>query len=124
MEEKILKVTEDTEIVIDEDRASILNSEYRELVSKATALDILSAAMQRMGKVDDNLVWAVTGANPDKQIKELQAEKDRYWEWYSKEREKAEGLQKQVETLQRKLNETEATIEALRQDEETEESNG
>lgn len=119
MEEKVMDITENAEIVI------IPTGEYRELVSKATALDILSASMQRMGKVDDGIVWAVTGANPDRQIKELQDEKDRYWEWYSRENKKVKDLEEKVSKLTDDLKSAQMLLstycDAISEDDETEE---
>lgn len=75
-------------------------SRYEEMMQKATAFDILTAAVRRKGEVSAEIVWAVTGADPDVPIKELKEQSDKYWGYYTKEREKNEQLQKKVEKLQ------------------------
>lgn len=83
-------------------------SRYDELMAKATAFDILTAAMKRKGEVSDDIVWAVTGAEPEPEIKKLQQKSDDYWRYYTKEKEKTEELQALVVKLRKEIEVLEA----------------
>ena len=69
---------------------------YEELVSKAAALDILKASLQKSGSVKDDVVLAVTGAALDAEAIELKQTADRYWEQYWAEHQKVETLEKKL----------------------------
>ena len=92
-------------------------SRYEELFAKATALDILSAALKRKGEVSEDIVWAVTGAEVDIQVRNLKQKADDYWGYYSEEKKKTEALEAKVKDLQK-------YIDSLMPEEEEEGGNG
>lgn len=89
---------------------------YEMLVSKAAALDILTADLKRRGSVHDEIVLAVTGAIPDHLIQEALKDKDQAWGFYWKEKNKAEELQGKVADLQRRLSQAEELLNDLHRD--------
>lgn len=92
---ELTKETETEELFIE-----VPLNRYEELMQKSAAFDILTAAVRRKGEVSAEIVWAVTGADPEVPIKELKELADKYWGYYSKEREKTEQLQMKVVKLQ------------------------
>lgn len=80
------------EIMIDD-------KEYRELVAKAAALDILTAHINATGKVNDDVVYAVTGTTGI-QSKEND---NQYQRWWLDTIAKNEALIKENEALKQKL---------------------
>ena len=96
-----IQINDDSENVLEEELViEVPLSRYEELMQKATAFDILTASVRRKGEVSAEIVWAVTGSDPDVPIKKLKEESDKYWGYYTKEREKNEQLQKKVDKLQ------------------------
>lgn len=89
---------------------------YEMLVSKAAALDILTADLKRRGSVNDDIVLAVTGAIPDHEIQEALKDKDQAWGFYWKEKKTVEEQQAKIETLQRKLSQAEEQLNELHRD--------
>ena len=89
---------------------------YEMLVSKAAALDILTADVKRRGSVHDEIVLAVTGAIPDHLIQEALKDKDQAWGFYWKEKKTVEEQQAKIETLQRKLSQAEEQLNELHRD--------
>lgn len=89
---------------------------YEMLVSKAAALDILTADLKRRGSVNDDIVLAVTGAIPDHEIQEALKDKDQAWGFYWKEKNKVQELQEKTEELQRKLSQAESQLNELHRD--------
>lgn len=89
---------------------------YEMLVSKAAALDILTADLKRRGSVNDDIVLAVTGAIPDHEIQEALKDKDQAWGFYWKEKKTVEEQQAKIETLQRKLSQAEELLNDLHRD--------
>ena len=77
------------------------DKEYRELVGKAAMYDTLKAAIKAMGKVDDDVVRALTGTLND----ESKAEADKNWDYFWKERQKNEEMKLQMAALERTNNE-------------------
>lgn len=90
---------EKMQIEIDDGTVVISAAEYRELVSKASALDILTAQIERTGTIEETVVRSVTGTT---QKEELVSKKDAdaYWAWYMEAKKKAEGLSAKVATLE------------------------
>lgn len=95
-EEKMLEMLPHV-VMIDTDR-------YEELVSKAVALNILTAHIKTTGKVDEAVVRAVTGAYDQKEMVS-KAEADRWWDWYVAEKELCEKLQAENRDLKKLLDE-------------------
>ena len=89
---------------------------YEMLVSKAAAIDILTADLKRRGSVNDDIVLAVTGAIPDHEIQEALKDKDQAWGFYWKEKKTVEEQQAKIETLQRKLSQAEEQLNELHRD--------
>lgn len=50
-----------TEIPLEDCIIAISTNEYREIVTKAAALDILAAAIRKTGTINEDLIRAVTG---------------------------------------------------------------
>lgn len=100
-----------------EEMISIPLSRFEELFAKAMSLDILKATLRRKGEVNNDIVWAVTGADPSLPIKDLKDKADTYWGYYSKEKEKSERLEAEVADLKRH-------IATLMPDEEDQEEGG
>ena len=77
----------------------ILSDELIEFIQKAAALDILSAAVKATGKVDDDLVRAITGTLTDEPMVPKK-EADNYWGYYMNAKAEKDKLSKQVAELQ------------------------
>ena len=84
---------------------------YEELVSKAAMLDCLASAIKSMGKVDDDVVKAITGTLSDQPMVPKK-EADNYWSYYTRESAKNRELESKVSQLERARNEL---IEILKQ---------
>ena len=116
-EEDILtgKVTEEDFLEMETGLVTIDADHYEELVSKAAALDILTADLKKRGSVNDEVVWVVTGADPDRGIKDALYEKDQAWSLYWK-------AQKHLDELEKEL--ADAKIALQNQEREKEEDHG
>lgn len=99
------------EITIDE-TVIISPEKFEQLCSKAAALDILTASIQRSGEVKSDIVLAVTGALPNHDIEELKKENQNNWNYYWKEKQRTEALEAKLAQLERAKKELE---EILRQ---------
>ena len=95
------------EITIDE-TVIISPEKFEELCSKAAALDILTAHINKTGKVDDDIVFAVTGTTDIK----IQTKADDYYKWWCEAREERDKLKEKVAQLDHARNEL---IEILKQ---------
>ena len=113
------------EITIDE-TVVISPEKFEQLCSKAAALDILTAHIKKTGKVDDDIVFAVTGTTDIK----VQNKADDYYRWWCETRDERDKLKEKVAQLDHARNEL---IEILKQNkigpyadqaEEEEESHG
>ena len=103
-EEDILS-EEEAELLEEIGMVTVDVDRYEKLVAKAAALDILTASIQRKGDIDDDVVLAVTGAIPSKEIEELKRDKDNYMTKYWQERDKNEKLQRKLAEAECSLNE-------------------
>ena len=99
-EEDILtgKVTEEDFLEMETGLVTIDADHYEELVSKAAALDILTSCIQITGKVDDDIVKAVTGtiAKVDMVPK---TEVDEVWGYYTHKNEENSKLKQEIASL-------------------------
>lgn len=95
------------EITIDE-TVIISPEKFEELCSKAAALDILTAHINKTGKVDDDIVFAVTGTTDIK----IQTKADDYYKWWCEAREERDKLKEKIAQLDHARNEL---IEILKQ---------
>ena len=95
------------EITIDE-TVIISPEKFEELCSKAAALDILTAHINKTGKVDDDIVFAVTGTTDIK----VQNKADDYYRWWCETREERDKLREKVAQLDHARDEL---IEILKQ---------
>lgn len=99
-EEDILtgKVTEEDFLEMETGLVTIEADHYEELVSKAAALDILTSCIQITGKVDDEIVKAVTGtiAKVDMVPK---TEVDEVWGYYTRKNEENSKLKQEIASL-------------------------
>ena len=83
-------------------------AKFEELCSKAAALDILTAHINKTGKVDDDIVFAVTGTTDIK----IQTKADDYYKWWCETREERDKLKEKVAQLDHARDEL---IEILKQ---------
>ena len=83
------------EITIDE-TVVISPDKFERLCAKAAALDILTASIRRKGEVNEDIVWAVTGAEPDTVVEKLKKEVSERFDWYWREKQKAEALEARI----------------------------
>lgn len=113
------------EITIDE-TVVISPDKFEKLCAKAAALDILTAHIKKTGKVNDDIVFAVTGTTDIK----VQNKADDFYKWWCEAREERDKLKEKVAQLDHARNEL---IEILKQNkigpyadqaEEEEESHG
>ena len=95
------------EIMIDE-TVIISPEKFEQLCAKASALDILTAYIQKTGKVEDDIVFAVTGTTDIK----IETKADNYYKWWCEAREERDKLKEQVAKLDHARNEL---IEILKQ---------
>lgn len=101
-EEDILtgKVTEEDFLELDPGLVTVEADHYEELVSKAAALDILTGYIRATGKVDDDIVKAVTGTIAKEDMvpkKEL----DEVWEFYHNKTREIDKLKQEIASLTR-----------------------
>lgn len=84
-EEDILtgKVTEEDFLELDPGLVTVEADHYEELVSKKAALDILTSYIQITGKVDDEIVKAVTGTIAKVEMVPKK-EVDEVWSYYNR----------------------------------------
>lgn len=89
---------EEAELLADVGLVTIDADHYEELVSKAAALDILTSCIQITGKVDDDIVKAVTGtiAKVDMVPK---TEVDEVWGYYTHKTEENSKLKQEIASL-------------------------
>lgn len=89
---------EETELLAEVGLVTIDADHYEELVSKAAALDILTSCIQITGKVDDDIVKAVTGtiAKVDMVPK---TEVDEVWGYYTYKDEENSKLKQEIVSL-------------------------
>lgn len=90
-------------VMIDTDR-------YEELVSKAVALSILTAHIKTTGKIDEEVVRAVTGTYAQREMVS-KAKADQFWGWYVAEKETCNQLREENEKLKEMLDEAKKTEE-------------
>lgn len=109
-------LTEEEALEMEVGLVTIDAEHYEMLVAKAAALDILTADIRKRGEIHNEVVWAVTGADPEHEIKEALKDKDQAWGFYWKEKNKAEELQGKVADLQRKLSQAEELLNDLHRD--------
>ena len=109
-------ITEEEAILEEVGLVTLPVDHYEMLVSKAAAIDILTADLKRRGSVNDDIVLAVTGAIPDHEIQEALKDKDQAWGFYWKEKKTVEEQQAKIETLQRKLSQAEEQLNELHRD--------
>ena len=92
------------------------DAEYRELVSKAAALDILTARIKANGgTVEPEVVYAVTGTTKD----QIKTDADKFESWWHEECQNSRNLSSKVDELRQKVADLEHArkelIEILRQ---------
>lgn len=90
------------EILIDD-------KEYRELVTKAAALDILTARIRATGKIEDEVVYAITGTTKD----QIMTEADKFEGWWREELATNRKLKEENDKLKDKIDELEEKIDAM-----------
>lgn len=90
---------ERVQLEIDDGTVVISAAEYRELVSKAAALDILTAWIRKTGGVNEAVVRAVTGTFQEKEMVP-RSDADAYWGFYMDAKKKADDLSAKVATLE------------------------
>ena len=82
------------DIMIDDD-------DYRELVSKAAALDILAAHIKATGSINDDVVYAVTGLTGIQN----DGETKKYADWWHEECRENEKLKARIAELELQIHE-------------------
>jgi len=105
--------TEDVGLEPIEMNAQIMidDKEYREVVSKAAMFDCLASAIRAMGRINDDVVMAITGTLTSEPVVPKK-EADNAWRCYFKETEKVKTLEEKVAQLDHARNEL---IEILKQ---------
>ena len=101
-EEDILtgKVTEEYFLELEPGLVTVEADHYEELVSKAAALDILTGYIQITGKVDDELVKAVTGTIAKVEMVPKK-EVDAVWGYYNHKNSEVDKLKQEIASLTR-----------------------
>jgi len=84
---------------------------YEDLVVKAARLDLLAEAIRKSGKINDDIVRAITGTLDAVEMVPKKTADD-FWSYYRKEQEKTEKLKMEVASLKKAKDEL---IEILRQ---------
>lgn len=74
----------------------ILDDQMVEFIQKAALFDCLTAAIRKMGKVDDDVVRAITGAIDPKENEEL----EKFRSWWHESYAKNDELEKRVKKLE------------------------
>lgn len=112
-EEDILtgKVTEETLLELAPYMVMIDADRYEKLISKAAALDILTAQIRTTGEINETVVRAITGTLEAKELVP-KSEADSYFNWYVEKRKVCEEQSKRIASLEHARDEL---IELLRQ---------
>lgn len=79
-------------VMIDADR-------YEKLISKAAALDILTAHIRTTGEINEDVVRAITGTLEATDLVP-KAESDAYFNWYMEQKKKADEQSKKIASLE------------------------
>lgn len=101
-EEDILtgKVTEEDFLELAPKLVAVEADHYEELVSKAAALDILTGHIRITGKVDDEVVKAVTGTIAKVEMVP-KTEVDEVWNYYYHKNSEIDKLKQEIASLTR-----------------------
>lgn len=75
------------------------DNEYRELVAKAAAMDILTAQIRTTGEINETVVRAITGTLEAKELVP-KSEADSYFGWYVEKRKVCEEQSKKIAALE------------------------
>jgi len=78
----------------------ILDEQLVEYIQKASLFDCLANTIRITGKVDDDVVKAITGAIAEVEMVPKK-DADNYWRYYMREQDKTKELQEKVATLER-----------------------
>lgn len=73
---------------------------YEELVSKAAALDILTAQIRATGEINETVVRAITGTLDCSEMVP-KTEADSYWGYYMKEKKKTDEMSLRLVSLEK-----------------------
>ena len=74
----------------------LLDDQLVEYIQKAAMFDCLASTIKTTGKIDDDVVRALTGTNDPKEHEDIIM----YRSWYNSEKQKNEELQKEIERLE------------------------
>ncbi len=77
----------------------ILDDQLVEHIQKSALFDCLASAIKLTGKVDDDLVKAITG-NLSQEEMVPKKEADNYWGYYMREQQKSKELEEKVASLE------------------------
>ena len=77
----------------------ILDDQLIEFIQKAAMFDCLASAIKLTGKVDDDLVKAITG-NLSQEEMVPKKEADNYWSYYMRAQQEAKELEEKVASLE------------------------
>ena len=101
-EEDILtgKVTEETLLELAPYMVMIDTDRYEKLISKAAALDILTAQIRTTGEINETVVRAITGTLETTELVP-KSEADSYFGWYMEQKKKADERSKKIADLER-----------------------
>lgn len=78
----------------------LLDDQLIEFIQKAAMFDCLANTIRITGKVDDDVVKAITGAIAEVEMVPKK-DADNYWRYYMREQDKTKELQEKVATLER-----------------------
>lgn len=78
----------------------LLDDQLIEFIQKAALFDCLANTIRITGKVDDDVVKAITGAIAEVEMVPKK-DADNYWRYYMREQDKTKELQEKVATLER-----------------------
>ena len=78
----------------------LLDDQLVEYIQKASLFDCLANTIRITGKVDDDVVKAITGAIAEVEMVPKK-DADNYWRYYMREQDKTKELQEKVATLER-----------------------
>ena len=78
----------------------LLDDQLVEYIQKAALFDCLANTIRITGKVDDDVVKAITGAIAEVEMVPKK-DADNYWRYYMREQDKTKELQEKVATLER-----------------------
>lgn len=78
----------------------LLDDQLVEYIQKASLFDCLANTIRITGKVDDDVVKAITGAIAKEEMVPKK-EADNYWRYYMREQDKTKELQEKVAALER-----------------------